>query len=108
MEDLSHYFCCIQEQAQTCSTETEVTWKATIALQNSSFLFFDRKYFRKDIGHYILLLRSFTAINLDNLYFYYAKHTGVTLVEPNIFKFVSGVVRRGQKFKICESNIDKN
>lgn len=95
MEDLIHYFCCIQEQAQSCSTETEVTWKETINLQNSSFLFGDSKYTRKDIAHYILLLRNFSAMNLDNVYFYYAKHTGATLVEPNIFKSVCGAVRTG-------------
>lgn len=65
MEDLIHYFCCIQEQAQSCSIETEVTWKEMIAPQNSSFLFCDSKYSRKDIAQeeYILLLRNFAAMN---------------------------------------------
>lgn len=69
MEDLIHYFYCIQEQEKSCSTETEVTWKETTALQNSSFLFGDSKHSRKDIAHYIWLLRNFAAMNLDNVYF---------------------------------------
>lgn len=36
VEDLIH---CTQEQAQSCSTETEVTWEETTALQKSSFCF---------------------------------------------------------------------
>lgn len=82
MSDLIHYFCCIHEQPQSCSTETEDTWKETTALKNSSFLFGDSKYSRNDIAHNIFFLRNFAAMNLDNVYFYYAKHTGATLVEP--------------------------